>query len=196
MKSPQGKGEIIVAMEEIGTRKEIIEVMTDVEEMKTKRAETGFVQNAITPIFPSERSVIAVKQIALEMVLLNLKENSNGEEIIPKNLEIGLVLSATILTSPSEINAIAAMHIVQILMVKSNQGIIAEIIDKEGAIIEILSLKKDMRGVDEVVHLEVAVDLVDLDLEDQAGGLQEVIDQEEAAVGAESLSPEHSSLLN
>ena len=183
-------------MEEIGTRKEIIEVMTDVEEMKTKRAETGFVQNAITPIFPSERSVIAVKQIDLEMAQVSLKENSNGEEIIPKNLEIGLVLSATILTSPSEINAIAAMHIVQILMVKSNQGIIAEIIDKEGAIIEILSLKKDMRGVDEVVHLEVAVDLVDLDLEDQAGGLQEVIDQEEAAVGAESLSPEHSSLLN
>ena len=185
-----------MVVEEIGTRKETTGAMTDVEEMKTKRAETGFVQNAITPIFPSERSVIAVKQIALEMVLLNLKENSNGEEIIPKNLEIGLVLSATILTSPSEINAIAAMHIVQILMVKPNQGIIAEIIDKEGEIIETLSLKKDMRVVDEVVHQEVAVDLVDLDLEDQAGGLQEVIDQEEAAVGAESLSPEHSSLLN
>ena len=185
-----------MVVEERDTRKEIVEAMTEVEEMKIKKAETGFVQNAITPIFPSERSVIAVKQIDLEMAQISLKENSNGEEIIPKNLEIGLVLSATILTSPSEINAIAAMHIVQILMVKPNQGIIAEIIDKEGAIIEILSLKKDMRGVDEVVHLEVAVDLVDLDLEDQAGGLQEVIDQEEAAVGAESLSPEHSSLLN
>jgi hypothetical protein len=196
LKSPQEKDEIIVAVEEIGIRKEIIDVMTDVGEMITKKVETGFVQNAITPIFPSERSVIAVKLIDLEMVQVSLKENSSGEEIIPKNLEIGLVLSATILTSPSEINAIAAMHIVQILMVKPNQGIIAEIIDKEGAIIEILSLKKDMRGVDEVVHLEVAVDLVDLDLEDQAGGLQEVIDQEEAAVGAESLSPEHSSLLN
>ena len=196
MKSPRGKDEKIVAEEEIGTRKEIVEVMPDAEEMKTKKAETGFVQNAITPIFPSERSVIAVKQIDLEMVQVSLKENSNGEEIIPKNLEIGLVLSATILTSPLEINAIAAMHIVQILMVKPNQGIIAEIIDKEGTIVEILSLKKDMRGVDEVVHQEVAVDLEDLDLEDQAGGLQEVIDQEEAAVGAESLSPEHSSLLN
>ena len=183
-------------MEEIGTRKGTTGAVTDVKEMITKRVETGFALNAITPIFPSERSVIAVKQIALEMVLLNLKENSNGEEIIPKNLEIGLALSVTILTSPSEINAIAAMHIVQILMVKPNQGIIAEIIDKEGAIVEILSLKKDMRGVDEVVHQEVAVDLEDLDLEDQAGGLQEVIDQEEAAVGAESLSPEHSSLLN
>ena len=183
-------------MEEIGTRKGTTGAVTDVKEMITKRVETGFALNAITPIFPSERSVIAVKQIALEMVLLNLKENSNGEEIIPKNLEIGLVLSATILTSPLEINAIAAMHIVQILMVKPNQGIIAEIIDKEGTIVEILSLKKDMRGEGEVVHQEVAVDLVDLDLEDQAGGLQEVIDQEEAAVGAESLSPEHSSLLN
>ncbi len=196
MKSPQGKGEIIVVVEEIDTRKEIVEVMTDAEEMKTKKAETGFVQNAITPIFPSERSVIAVKQIDLEMAQISLKENPNGEEIIPKNLEIGLALSVTILTSPSEINAIAVMHIVQNLMVKPNQGIIAEIIDKEGAIIETLSLKKDMRVVDEVVHQEVAVDLVDLDLEDQAGGLQEVIDQEEAAVGAESLSPEHSSLLN
>ena len=183
-------------MEEIGTRKGTTGAVTEVEEMITKKVETGFALNAITPIFPSERSVIAVKQIALEMVLLNLKENSNGEEIIPKNLEIGLVLSATILTSPLEINAIAAMHIVQILMVNPNQGIIAEIIDKEGTIVEILSLKKDMRGEGEVVHQEVAVDLVDLDLEDQAGGLQEVIDQEEAAVGAESLSPEHSSLLN
>jgi len=183
-------------VEEIGTRKETFGAMTDVEEMITKKVETGIALNAIILILPSGKNVIAVKQIALEMAQVSLKENSNGEEIIPKNLEIGLVLSVTILTSPSEINAIAAMHIVQILMVKPNQGIIAEIIDKEGATIEILSLKKDMRVVDEVVHQEVAVDLVDLDLEDQAGGLQEVIDQEEAAVGAESLSPEHSSLLN
>ena len=185
-----------MVVEEIGTRKETTGAMTDVEEMMTKKAETGFVQHAIPPIVPSERSVIAVKQIDLEMAQASLKENSNGEEIIPKNLEIGLALSVTILTSPSEINAIAAMHLVQILMVNPNQGIIAEIIDKAGTIVEILSLKKDMRGEGEVVHQEVAVDLVDLDLEDQAGGLQEVIDQEEAAVGAESLSPEHSSLLN
>ena len=185
-----------MVVEEIGTRKETTGAMTDVEEMITKKAVTGFALNAIIPILPSGKNVIAVKQIALEMVLLNLKENSNGEEINPKNLEIGLVLSAIILTSPSEINAIAAMRIVQILMVNPNEGIIAGIIDKEGAIIEILSLKKDRRVVDEVVHQEVVVDLVDLDLEVQAGGLQEVIDQEEAAVGAESLSPEHSSLLN
>ena len=185
-----------MVVEEIGTRKETTGAMTDVEEMITKKAVTGFALNAIIPILPSGKNVIAVKQIALEMVLLNLKENSNGEEIIPKNLEIGLVLSAIILTSPSEINAIAEMRIVQILMVNPNEGIIAGIIDKEGAIIEILSLKKDRRVVDEVVHQEVVVDLVDLDLEVQAGGLQEVNDQEEAAVGAESLSPEHSSLLN
>ena len=183
-------------MEEIGTRKETFGAMTDVEEMITKKVETGIALNAIILILPSGKNVIAVKQIALEMVLLNLKENLTKELKNLKRQEIGLVLSATILTSPLEINAIAAMHIVQILMVNPNQGIIAEIIDKEGAIVEILSLKKDMRGVDEVVHQEVAVDLEDLDLEDQAGGLQEVIDQEEAAVGAESLSPEHSSLLN
>ena len=71
-----------------------------------------------------------------------------------------------------------------------------EIIDNEGTIVEIQSLKKDMRVVGEVVHQEVAVDLIDLDLEDQDGGLLEAIDQGEAAVGAESLSPEDSSLLN
>ena len=185
-----------MVVEEIGTRKETFGAMTDVEEMITKKVETGIALNAIILILPSGKNVIAVKQIALEMVLLNLKENLTKELKNLKRQEIGLVLSATILTSPLEINAIAAMHIVQILMVKPNQGIIAEIIDKEGAIVEILSLKKDMRGEGEVVHQEVAVDLEDLDLEDQAGGLQEVIDQEEAAVGAESLSPEHSSLLN
>jgi hypothetical protein len=196
LKSLQEKGARIVVVEEIGTRKETFGAMTDVEEMITKKVETGIALNAIILILPSGKNVIAVKQIALEMVLLNLKENLTKELKNLKRQEIGLVLSATILTSPLEINAIAAMHIVQILMVNPNQGIIAEIIDKEGTIVEILSLKKDMRGEGEVVHQEVAVDLVDLDLEDQAGGLQEVIDQEEAAVGAESLSPEHSSLLN
>ena len=185
-----------MAVEEIGTRKETTGAMIDVEEMITKKVETGIALNAIILILPSGKNVIAVKQIALEMVVLNLKENLTKEVKNLKRQEIGLVLSATILISPSEINAIAAMHIGQILMVNPNQGIIAEIIDKEGTIVEILSLKKDMMGEGEVVHQEVAVDLVDLDLEDQAGGLQEVIDQEEAAVGAESLSPEHSSLLN
>ncbi len=111
MKSPQEKGEIIVAVEEIDTRKEMVEAMTDVEEMITKKAEIGIVQNAITPILPSERSVTAVKQIDLEMVKVSLKENSTEEEKILKNLEIGLALSVTILTSPSEINAIAVKQI-------------------------------------------------------------------------------------
>jgi len=185
-----------VIVEEIDTRKGATDAMTDVEGMITKKVETGIALNAIIPILPSGKNVIAVKQIALEMVLPNSKENLNKEVTNLKRLEIGLVLSATILTSPSEINAIAAMHIVQILMVETKQGIIAEIIDKEGTTVEILSLNKDIRVVGEVVHQEVVVDLVDLDLEDQAGGLQKVIDQEEAAVGAESLSPEHSSLLN
>ena len=111
MKSPQEKGEIIVAVEEIDTRKEMVEAMTDVEEMITKKAEIGIVQNAITPILPSERSVTAVKQIDLEMVKVSLKENSTEEEKILKNLEIGLALSVTILTSPSEIIAIAVKQI-------------------------------------------------------------------------------------
>ena len=185
-----------MAVEEIGTRKETTGAMIDVEEMITKKVETGIALNAIILILPSGKNVIAVKQIALEMVVLNLKENLTKEVKNLKRQEIGLVLSATILISPSEINAIAAMHIVQILMVNPNQGIIAEIIDKEGTIVEILSLKKERRGEGEVVHQGVAVDLVDLDLEDQDGDLQEEIDQEEAAVGAESLSPEDSSLLN
>ena len=120
MKSPQEKDEIIVAVEEIGIRKEIIDVTTDVGEMITKKVETGFVQNAITPIFPSERSVIAVKLIDLEMVQVSLKENSSGEEIIPKNLEIGLALSVTILTSPSEINAIVVKPIDLVLVANHN----------------------------------------------------------------------------
>mgnify|MGYP001275892691 CR=1 FL=1 len=185
-----------MVVEEIGTRKGTIDVMTAVEEMITKKVETGFALNAIIPILPLGKNVIAVKLIVLEMVLLNLKENLTKEVKNLKRQEIGLVRSAIILTSPSEINAIAAMHIVQILMVKPNQGIIVEIIDKEGTIVEIQSLKKDMRVVGEVVHQEVAVNLVDQDLEDQAGGLLEAIDQGEAAVGDESLSPEDSSLLN
>tara|TARA_Y100000746_G_scaffold232469_1_gene249433 strand:+ start:2266 stop:2589 length:324 start_codon:yes stop_codon:yes gene_type:complete len=107
-------------MEEIGTRKGTIDVMTDVEEMITKKVETGFALNAIIPILPLGKNVIAVKQIALEMVLLNLKENLIAEVKNLKRLEIGLVLSAIILISPSEINAIAAVHIVQILMVNPN----------------------------------------------------------------------------
>ena len=189
MKSPQGKGEIIVVVEEIDTRKEIVEVMTDVEEMKTKRAETGFVQNAITPIFPSERSVIAVKQIALGMVLLNLKENSNGEEIIPKNLEIGLVLSVTILTSPLEINAIVVKPVDLVLVANHNP-------EEEEMNAATLDLEEGIPVVEEDDHRAVLASHVDLDSEALVEGVLGVIDQEEVAVGAEFGTPQHSFCLN
>ena len=189
MKSPQGKGEKIVAVEEIGTRKEIVEVMTDVEEMKTKKAETGFVQNAITPIFPSERSVIAVKQIDLEMAQVSLKENSNGEEIIPKNLEIGLALSVTILTSPSEINAIVVKPIDLVLVANHNP-------EEEAMNAVALDLKEGIPVVEEGGHPAVLASHVDLDSEALVEGVLGVIDQEEVAVGAEFGTPQHSFCLN
>ena len=189
MKSPQGKGEKIVAVEEIGTRKEIVEVMTDVEEMKTKKAETGFVQNAITPIFPSERSVIAVKQIDLEMAQVSLKENSNEEEIIPKNLEIGLALSVTILTSPLEINAIVVKPIDLVLVANHNP-------EGEAMNAATLDLEEGIPVVEEDDHQAVLASHVDLDSEALVEGVLGVIDQEEVAVGAEFGTPQHSFCLN
>jgi|TARA_B100001939_G_scaffold347237_1_gene368209 hypothetical protein len=189
LKSPQGKGEKIVAVEEIGTRKEIVEVMTDVEEMKTKKAETGFVQNAITPIFPSERSVIAVKQIDLEMAQVSLKENSNEEEIIPKNLEIGLALSVTILTSHSEINAIVVKPIDLVLVANHNP-------EEEAMNAVALDLKEGIPVVEEGGHPAVLASHVDLDSEALVEGVLGVIDQEEVAVGAEFGTPQHSFCLN
>ena len=189
MKSPQGKGEKIVAVEEIGTRKEIVEVMTDVEEMKTKKAETGFVQNAITPIFPSERSVIAVKQIDLEMAQISLKENSNGEEIIQKNLEIGLALSVTILTSPLEINAIVVKPTDLILAANHNP-------EAEAMNAVALDLKEGIPVVEEDDHPAVLASHVDLVSEAMVEGALGVIDQEEVAVGAEFGTPQHSFCLN
>ena len=178
-----------MVVEEIGTRKEIIEVMTDVEEMKTKRAETGFVQNAITPIFPSERSVIAVKLIDLEMVQVSLKENSSGEEIIPKNLEIGLALSVTILTSPSEINAIVVKP--TDLILAANHHPEAEAMNAVA-----LDLTEGIPVVEEDDHPAVLASHVDLDLEALVEGALGEIDQEEVAVGAEFGTPQHSFCLN
>ena len=109
-----------MAVEEIDTRKEMVDAMTDVEEMITKKAEIGIVQNAITPILPSERSVTAVKQISPVMARASLRENLTEVEIIPKNLEIGLALSVTILTSPSEINAIVVKPIDLVLVANHN----------------------------------------------------------------------------
>ena len=189
MKSPQGKGEKIVAVEEIGIRKEIIDVMTDVGEMITKKVETGFVQNAITPIFPSERSVIAVKQIDLEMAQVSLKENSNEEEIIPKNLEIGLALSVTILTSPSEINAIVVKPIDLVLVANHNP-------EEEAMNAATLDLEEGIPVVEEDDHRAVLASHVDLDSEALVEGVLGVIDQEEVAVGAEFGTPQHSFCLN
>ena len=178
-----------MVVEEIDTRKEIVEVMTDAEEMKTKKAETGFVQNAITPIFPSERSVIAVKQIDLEMAQISLKENPNGEEIIPKNLEIGLVLSVTILTSPSEINAIVVKPTDLILAANHNP-------EAEAMNAVALDLKEGIPVVEEGGHPAVLASHVDLDSEALVEGALGVIDQEEVAVGAEFGTPQHSFCLN
>ena len=174
-----------MAVEEIGIRKEIIDVMTDVGEMITKKVETGFVQNAITPIFPSERSVIAVKLIDLEMVQVSLKENSSGEEIIPKNLEIGLALSVTILTSPSEINAIVVKP--TDLILAANHHPEAEAMNAVA-----LDLKEGIPVVEEDDHPAVLASHVDLDLEALVEGALGVIDQEEEAVGAEFGTPQHS----
>ena len=189
MKSPQEKDEIIVAVEEIGIRKEIIDVMTDVGEMITKKVETGFVQNAITPIFPSERSVIAVKLIDLEMVQVSLKENSKEEQIIPKNLEIGLALSVTILTSPSEINAIVVKPTDLILVANHNP-------EAEAMNAVALDLKEGIPVVEEGGHPAVLVSHVDLGSEVLVEAALGVIDREEVAVGAEFGTPQHSFCLN
>ena len=178
-----------MAVEEIGIRKEIIDVMTDVGEMITKKVETGFVQNAITPIFPSERSVIAVKLIDLEMVQVSLKENSSGEEIIPKNLEIGLALSVTILTSPSEINAIVVKPIDLVLVANHNP-------EEEAMNAATLDLEEGIPVVEEDDHRAVLASHVDLDSEALVEGVLGVIDQEEVAVGAEFGTPQHSFCLN
>ena len=178
-----------MAVEEIGIRKEIIDVMTDVGEMITKKVETGFVQNAITPIFPSERSVIAVKLIDLEMVQVSLKENSSGEEIIPKNLEIGLALSVTILTSPSEINAIVVKPIGLVLVANHNP-------EAEAMNAVALDLKEGIPVVEEGGRPAVLASHVDLDSEALVEGALGVIDQEEVAVGAEFGTPQHSFCLN
>ena len=178
-----------MAVEEIGTRNEIIEVMTDVEEMKTKKAETGFVQNAITPIFPSERSVIVVRQIDLEMAQVSLKENLSGEEIIPKNLEIGLALSVTILTSPSEINAIVVKPIDLVLVANHNP-------EAEAMNAVALDLKEGLPVVEEDDRPAVLASHVDLDSGVLVEGALGVIGQEEVAVGAEFGTPQHSFCLN
>ena len=178
-----------MAVEEIDTRKEMVDAMTDVEEMITKKAEIGIVQNAITPILPSERSVTAVKQIDLEMVKVSLKENSTEEEIIPKNREIGLVLSVTILISPSEINATVVKPIDLVLVANQNP-------EAEAMNAVVLDLKEEILVVEEDGRQAVLASHVDLDSEALVEAPLGVIDQEEVAVGAEFGTPQHSFCLN
>ena len=178
-----------MAVEEIDTRKEMVDAMTDVEEMITKKAEIGIVQNAITPILPSERSVTAVKQIDLEMVKVSLKEHSTEEEIIPKNLEIGLALSVTILISPSEINATVVKPIDLVLMANQNP-------EAEAMNAVVLDLKEEILVVEEDGRQAVLASHVDLDSEALVEAPLGVIDQEEVAVGAEFGTPQHSFCLN
>ena len=178
-----------MVVEEIDTRKEMVDAMTDVEEMITKKAEIGIVQNAITPILPSERSVTAVKQIDLEMVKVSLKENSTEEEIIPKNLEIGLALSVTILISPSEINATVVKPIDLVLVANQNP--------EAGAMnAVVLDLKEEILVVEEGGRQAVLASHADLDSEALVEAALGVIDQEEVAVGAEFGAPQHSFCLN
>lgn len=87
------------------------DVMIDVEETKTKKAEIGLALSAIIPISHSERSVTAVKQISPVMARASLRENLTEVEIILKNLEIGLALSVTTRTFLLEISAIDVKHI-------------------------------------------------------------------------------------
>ena len=178
-----------MVVEEIDTRKEMVDAMTDMEEMITKKAEIGIVQNAITPILPSERSVTAVKQIDLEMVKVSLKENSTEEEIIPKNREIGLVLSVTILISPSEINATVVKPIDLVLVANQNP-------EAEAMNAVVLDLKEEILVVEEDGRQAVLASHVDLDSEALVEAPLGVIDQEEVAVGAEFGTPQHSFCLN
>jgi len=217
-----------VVVEEIVTRKEILDVMIDVEETMTAKAGIGIVLSVIILILPFERSVIAVKQTGLEME----EGNSNEGEITNKRDKIGLVLSVTTLTSPSEINA-TAVKLTNLEMEEgnSNEGEIASKRDKIGLVLSAttltspseinaiavklidlvpvvvphrevkvantvaLGLKEAHPDEVEDEHLVAQVNHEDLDLEAQAEAPLGVIDQEEAAVGAEFGSPQHSFCL-
>ena len=171
-------------MEEIVTRKEILAVMTDVEETMTEKAEIGIVLSVIILISPFERSVIAVKQIGLKME----EENSNTGGITNKRDKIGLVLSATTLTSPSEINAIAVMLIDLVQEARPHREV-------DPTKTEALGLREAHLDEDVDEPQGAQVNHEDLDSEVLVEVALEVIDQEEVAVGAEFGSPQHSFCL-
>ena len=168
---------------------EILVEIADVEGIMTEKAATGIVQSAIIPILPSERSVTAVKRTDLEMEVGNSKDISNEVVITSKRAKIGLVLSVTTLTSPSEINAIAVELI--------------GLVPAAGTHREIEVTKTVALGLKEARPVEVEderrgaqVNHEDLDSEALVEVVLEVIDQEEVAVGAEFGSPQHSFCLN
>ena len=168
---------------------EILVEIADVEGIMTEKAATGIVQSAIIPILPSERSVTAVKRTDLEMEVGNSKEISNEVVITSKRAKIGLVLSATTLTSPSEINAI----VVELISLVPAAGTHREI---EVTKTVVLGLKEARPDEVEVERRGAQVNHEDLDSEAQVEVALEVIDQEEVAVGAEFGSPQHSFCLN
>jgi len=178
-----------VVVQEIVTRKEILAVMVDVEEIMTEKEEIGLVLSVIILILPSERSVIAVKQTGLEMEEGNSKENLNEVETISKKEEIGLVLSATTLTSPSEINAIAVMLVGLVPGARPHREVDpTKTVD--------LGLKEVRQDEVEDEHRGAQINHDDLDSEALVEVVLEVIDQEEGVVGAEFGSPQHSFCLN
>ena len=168
---------------------EILVEIADVEGIMTEKAATGIVQSAIIPILLSERSVTAVKRTDLEMEVGNSKEISNEVVITSKRAKIGLVLSATTLTSPSEINAIAVELIGLVPAAGTHREIeVTKTVDlglKEARPVEV----EDERRGAQVNH-------EDLDSEALVEVVLEAIDQEEVAVGAEFGSPQHSFCLN
>ena len=168
---------------------EILVEIADVEGIMTEKAATGIVQSAIIPILLSERSVTAVKRTDLEMEDGNSKEILNEVVIISKRAKIGLVLSATTLTSPSEINAI----VVELISLVPAAGTHREIeVTKTVA----LGLKEARPDEVEDERRGAQVNHEDLDSEALVEVVLEVIDQEEVAVGAEFGSPQHSFCLN
>ena len=178
-----------MVVQEIVTRKEILAVMVDVEEIMTEKEEIGLVLSVIILILPSERSVIAVKQTGLEMEEGNSKENLNEVETISKKEEIGLVLSATTLTSPSEINAIAVMLVGLVPGARPHREVDpTKTVD--------LGLKEVRQDEVEDEHRGAQINHDDLDSEALVEVVLEVIDQEEGVVGAEFGSPQHSFCLN
>ena len=167
---------------------EILVEIADVEGIMTEKAATGIVQSAIIPILLSERSVTAVKRTDLEMEEGNSKEILNEVVITSKRAKIGLVLSATTLTSPSEINAI----VVELISLVPAAGTHREIeVTKTVA----LGLKEARPDEVEDERRGAQVNHEDLDSEALVEVVLEVIDQEEAAVGAEFGSPQHSFCL-